>query len=76
MGAVVLALLPDRGKTMQWGALIVTLITFLLTLHLPSHYQDGLPAGTFQFAVDLPGSPLRSFATTSAWTACRCGSSC
>ena len=31
-----LALLPDRGKTMQWAALVVTLITFVLTLHLPA----------------------------------------
>ena len=38
-GAVVLALLPDKGKTMQWGALAVTLITFLCTLHLPAHYN-------------------------------------
>ncbi len=38
-GAIALALLPDRGRTMQWGALAVTLITFLLTLHLPFHYD-------------------------------------
>ena len=34
-GAIVLALLPDRDRIQQWGALAVTLITFLLTLHLP-----------------------------------------
>ncbi len=38
-GAILLALLPDRGKTMQWAALAVTLITFALTLHLPAHFQ-------------------------------------
>lgn len=38
-GAIALALLPDRGRTMQWGALAVTLITFLLTLHLPFNYD-------------------------------------
>jgi len=38
-GAIALALLPDRGRTMQWGALAVTLITFLLTLHLPFSYD-------------------------------------
>ncbi len=54
VGAIVLALLPDRGKTMQWGALIVTLITFGLTLHLPAHYVSGTPAGSFQFVTDLP----------------------
>jgi NADH-quinone oxidoreductase subunit M len=48
-GAVLLALLPDRGKLMQWGALAVTLLTFALTLHLPSHYNYAAAAGTFQF---------------------------
>jgi NADH-quinone oxidoreductase subunit M len=46
-GAILLALLPDKGKTMQWGALAVTLITFLLTLHLPAHYNYG--ASGYQF---------------------------
>ena len=38
-GAILLAALPDRGKTMQWGALAITLLTFLLTLHLPAHFN-------------------------------------
>jgi NADH-quinone oxidoreductase subunit M len=37
-GAVLLAFLPDKGKTMQWTALAVTLLTFAMTLHLPAHY--------------------------------------
>lgn len=53
-GAIVLALLPDKGKTMQWGALIVTLLTFLLTLHLPTWYNTGAAPGTFQFVQDVP----------------------
>ncbi len=56
-GAIVLALLPDRGKTMQWGALLVTLITFALTLHLPWHYNNAAPAGTFQFTQDAAWIP-------------------
>src|SRR5271163_3156321 len=48
-GAVLLALLPDKGKLMQWGALAVTLITFVLTLHLPIRYDYAAAAGTFQF---------------------------
>ncbi len=48
-GAVLLALLPDRGRIMQWGALIVTLITFFLTLHLPFRYDYSAASGTFQF---------------------------
>src|SRR5882757_6943306 len=37
-GAILLALLPDRDRIQQWGALAVTLLTFFLTLHLPFHY--------------------------------------
>src|SRR6202000_393203 len=51
-GAVLLALLPDKGKMMQWGALAITLITFALTLHLPFHYDYSAAAGSFQFGQD------------------------
>ena len=40
-GAVLLALLPDRDRIQQWAALAVTLLTFLLTLHLPFHFNYG-----------------------------------
>ncbi len=53
-GAVLLALLPDRGKTMQWGALAVTLATFLVTLHLPLHYAAATQTGSFRFVQDVP----------------------
>ena len=62
LGAIVLALLPDRGKTMQWGALIVTLVTFLLTLHLPVYYAGADAAGTFRFVQDnawIPAPAIR-----------------
>jgi len=48
VGAALLALLPARGRTMQWGALIVTLVTFLLTLHLPAHYDYAASGMQFQ----------------------------
>lgn len=48
-GAILLALLPDRDRIQQWGALIVTLLTFLFTLHLPFRYDHTVPAGAFQF---------------------------
>ena len=48
-GAVLLALLPDKGRLMQWGALAVTLITFAFTLHLPFRYDYTAAAGSFQF---------------------------
>ena len=34
-GAILVALLPDRGKLPAWLALITTLVSFGLTLHLP-----------------------------------------
>jgi NADH-quinone oxidoreductase subunit M len=51
-GAVVVALLPRRGRIIQWFTLLVTLLTFGLTLHLPFHYLYGQPG--FQYEVDLP----------------------
>ncbi len=51
-GAVVVALLPRRGRIIQWFTLVVTLATFLLTLHLPVHYVYGQSG--FQFEVDRP----------------------
>ena len=36
-GAVVVALLPRRGRVIQWFTLVVTLVIFGLTLHLPAH---------------------------------------
>jgi len=53
-GALLLALLPDRSDTMQWGALGVTLLTFVMTLHLPAHYAYGAAAGSFQFEQNIP----------------------
>src|SRR5262249_36902092 len=51
-GAVLVALLPDRGKLSAWLALISTMATFALTLHLPIHF-DAHQSG-FQFAVNRP----------------------
>src|SRR5215469_9116538 len=49
-GAVVVALLPDRGKLAAWLTLITTLVSFGLTLHLPAHFNASQSG--FQFAVD------------------------
>ena len=51
-GAVLVALLPDRGKLPAWIALLTTLVTFGLTLHLPVHFAvDHIG---FQFEVNKP----------------------
>jgi NADH-quinone oxidoreductase subunit M len=54
VGALLLALLPDRGKLMQWSALAITLVTFFLTLHLPFHYSYTAQPGSFQFEQNVP----------------------
>jgi len=51
-GAILVAMLPDRGKTPNWIALLTSLFTFLLTLHLPAHFAYG-QAG-FQFEQNIP----------------------
>jgi NADH-quinone oxidoreductase subunit M len=38
-GAIVVALLPDRGKLSAWIALLTTLVSFGLSLHLPMHFH-------------------------------------
>src|ERR1035441_4159311 len=51
-GAVLVALLPDRFKLPNWIALLTSLATFVLTLHLPIHFVAG--QGGFQFEVNQP----------------------
>jgi NADH-quinone oxidoreductase subunit M len=52
VGVLLLAFLPDKGKTMQWGALIITLLTFVFTLHLPARFVYG--TGGYQFEQNIP----------------------
>ncbi len=49
-GAVVVALVPDRFKLPNWIALLTTLVSFGLTLHLPAHF-DKTQTG-FQFEIN------------------------
>jgi NADH-quinone oxidoreductase subunit M len=51
-GAVLVALLPDRAKLPNWIALLTTLATFVLTLHLPAHFIAGQSG--FQFEINEP----------------------
>jgi NADH-quinone oxidoreductase subunit M len=59
-GAIVLALIPEDqaspngSKRHAIGALIITLFTLLLTLHLPSHFNYAAAPHTFQFEQNLP----------------------
>src|SRR5580658_6753792 len=51
-GAILVAVMPDRAKLPNWLALVTTLATFALTLHLPAHFTPG--QGGFQFEVTRP----------------------
>lgn len=51
-GAILVAILPDRGKLSAWIALLTTLVSFGLTLHLPAHFVLGQPG--FQFEINRP----------------------
>ena len=59
-GAVVAALLPERGKLVQSWALVIALATFALTLRLPAHF-DYNHSG-FQFEINriwIVSPPIR-----------------
>jgi NADH-quinone oxidoreductase subunit M len=51
-GAVLIAILPDRGKFSAWIALLTALLSFGFTLHLPAHFLPGQPG--FQFEINRP----------------------
>ncbi|HEV2215117.1 MAG TPA: NADH-quinone oxidoreductase subunit M [Terracidiphilus sp.] len=51
-GALLVAVLPGRGKTPAWIAMLTSLTELLFTLHLPAHFQRGIPG--FQFEVNRP----------------------
>ncbi len=51
-GALVVVFLPRKGRAIQWFTLLVTLATFVLSLHLPAHF-DYTRHG-FQFEENRP----------------------
>jgi NADH-quinone oxidoreductase subunit M len=54
-GALLLLLLPRRDRDIRVFALVITLLDFVLSLHLPVHFHRGL-AG-FQFEIDKAWIP-------------------
>jgi NADH-quinone oxidoreductase subunit M len=54
-GALLLVFFPRRDRDIRWFALAISLVAFLLSLHLPWHFESGR-AG-FQFEVDIPWIP-------------------
>jgi NADH-quinone oxidoreductase subunit M len=51
-GAVIVTLLPKRGRIIPAFTLILTLFIFLLTLHLPAHFDTAQHG--FQFQCNVP----------------------
>ena len=51
-GAILLAFFPRRGRDIRWFALGISIITFLLSLHLPWHHDVGKSG--FQFEQNIP----------------------
>jgi len=58
-GAILLALIPERegSKRHAIGALLITLATLGLTLHLPAHFNYHAVPRTFQFEQNLSWIP-------------------
>ena len=51
-GAVLIAILPDRGKLSAWIALLTSFVTLGFALHLPAHFVHGQQG--FQFERNIP----------------------
>ncbi len=51
-GAMLLSLLPRRDREIRIFALVVSLLTFFLSLHLPVYFRR--PGSGFQFEIDRP----------------------
>jgi NADH-quinone oxidoreductase subunit M len=54
-GAVLLLFFPRRHRDIRLFALVISLLTFVLSLHLPAHFNRNLPG--FQFEKNVPWIP-------------------
>jgi NADH-quinone oxidoreductase subunit M len=52
-GAILMALLARRDRDVRWFAMAVSVLTLLLSLHLPAHYSEVAPANSGRFAYEL-----------------------
>ena len=51
-GAFLLMFMARNDRAIKWTALVVTILTFVLSLHLATHWTSGVPG--FQFGIDIP----------------------
>ena len=56
-GALLLMIMPRNDKALKWTALIITLLTFVLSLHLPFHFQRGQQGFQYEVNVNWISSP-------------------
>ena len=54
-GAILLLFFPRRHRDIRWFALAISLITFVLSLHLPVYFNHAHSG--FQFEIDVPWIP-------------------
>jgi NADH-quinone oxidoreductase subunit M len=57
VGALLVLLVPDRGKLPAWVALVTAVVTFLFTLHLPAYFAYNTTGFQFQQHVLWIASP-------------------
>ncbi|MGC2211503.1 MAG: NADH-quinone oxidoreductase subunit M [Candidatus Korobacteraceae bacterium] len=56
VGALLIALFLRRDRDIRWFALAISVLTLLVSLHLPAHYHEVAPAnsGSFAYEQNLP----------------------
>jgi NADH-quinone oxidoreductase subunit M len=52
LGAVLIAFLPRRDRDIRWFAMLISVITLLVSLHLPVHYREVAAAGSGSYAYE------------------------
>jgi NADH-quinone oxidoreductase subunit M len=56
-GAILLTVFPRRDRDIRWFALAISLLTFVLSLHLPAHFGSGKSGFQFEFNRQWIASP-------------------
>ncbi len=57
-GALLLLFSPRRDRDIRWFSLIVSLLTFALSLHLPANFHSRVqPGSAFAFEINVPWIP-------------------
>jgi NADH-quinone oxidoreductase subunit M len=60
-GAVLLILMPRNDKALKWTALVVSLLAFIFSLHLPYHFAAGQQGFQYEINVNWITSPAINY---------------